>query len=94
MDRVQVQQLGMNIQEETKEKALHALKEANEAKVISDDLQVELLEQRKRIEYIDNMEDEMEGTLKRMGGYIRYFARNFLTNKIILVLIGLIPLSI
>ena len=94
MKRMDVVCLGRDIQSESKQKAIDALKEANSAQHIADDLTVQLLEQRNKLEYIESLEDEMESTMKRIGGHIRYFARNFLTDKLIIVLIVLIVIAI
>ena len=94
MQKMDVVCLGREMQSESKQKAIDALKEANSAKQIADDLQVQLLEQRNKLEYIESVEDEMESTMKRIGGHLRYFARNFLTDKLIIVLIVLIVIAI
>ena len=94
MNRQQVKQKGMEIQDQAKEKVINALREAKDTKEIANNIQGEQAEQRNRIEYIEDMEGSMESTLKRVKGQIRYFVRHFMTDKIIIALIILVDLGI
>jgi hypothetical protein len=94
MNRLEVKQVGTNIQDKSKEVAMRALKEVKGTEELANHILVEQLEQRKRIEYIGDKESEMESTLKRVQGHIRYFAKHFMTDKIIIALIILVALGI
>ena len=94
MNKLEVKQVGLNIQDKSKEAAMRALKEGKETEALANNIVQEQLEQRKRIEYIEDMEGGMESTLKRVQGHIRYFAKHFMTDKIIIALIILVALGI
>ena len=51
-------------------------------------------EQGEKLMHIDDTIHRMDGTLKRVKKHLRYFARNYLTDKLIMGLIILVILAI
>ncbi len=98
----EVIQTGYRIQDKSKEALQRAKQKAEDAKLKADEIQVVLLilfqleiqEQFRKLEYIDDKMHQMEGTLKRVQRHLRYFARNYMTDKLIMGLICLILVAI
>lgn len=90
----QLIQMGKNIQEQGIQSLENTLNKVNAGNVLADEILVNLDHQ---IQQLDNMEKTVKDTrsiLNRSQKYIRYFARQIYTDKLLMTLICLIVLVV
>lgn len=85
---------GLLLQGKSKDAVGRILKKMDHMNQLAPEMLLELQKQNERIMKIDTQLNQIEGTISRTGKYIKYFQRNFMTDRFIMVLLGLIVCAI
>ena len=94
MNQRDVIKVGDDYMKKTMESAKRTKIRVEETKVVASEVQIELKKHYEKLEYIEEQVFQMDSTLTRVARYIKYFAKQYLTDKLIFVLIFLVLLAI
>lgn len=94
MNQAQVIQMGDEIQAKSKNEMLGIKRRLGETHQVADAIQVELKKHEERLTYVDDTLKKMDGTLKRIDRYFRYFSKQVMADKILICMIIVILLGI
>jgi t-SNARE complex subunit (syntaxin) len=82
------------LQGKSKDAVGRIMKKMDHMNQLAPEMLIELQKQNERIMKIDTQLNNIESTITRTGKYIKYFSRNFMTDRFIMVLLGLIVCAI
>jgi SNARE protein len=94
MNAVELVELGHKVQEDGLESLGRTAKMVNEANVMADDINLELDKQIEQLQRTTNTVKETQVIIKRANEYIKYFAKQLYTDKILMCLMLLIVIAI